>query len=134
MQEDSKARKEKTAGSLIAAIDDDFRVRESIQSLLESAGYIPVLFATADEFLGARLLDRVACVITDVWMPGTDGIRLQRHIKAQHPLLPVIFISAHVSHEVRQAALLGGAVEFLYKPFDAAELLNAIQMALSESR
>lgn len=122
------------AEPIIVAVDDDFRVRESIESLFESAGYKPFLFASADEFLCSGMLTCAACVITDVRMPGIDGIELQRRIRGVNPHLPVIFISAHLSAEARQLALDGGAVEFLYKPFDAAELLRVVHAALSKSR
>lgn len=121
-------------GPLVVAVDDDFRVRESMQSLFESAGYNLALFASADEFLTSGMLAEAACVITDVRMPGTDGFELQRRIRGRRPVLPVIFITAHVSDEARQRAIAEGAVAFLYKPFDAAELLEVVQGALSRSQ
>ena len=133
MQWDSTGRRD-GSGPVVAAVDDDFRVRESIESLMESAGYQPVLFASADKFLRSGILSDAACVITDVRMPGIDGIELQRLIRKEMPALPVIFISAHVSEETRQLALEGGAVAFLYKPFDAAELLRVVHAALSKSQ
>ena len=75
-----------------------------------------------------------ACVITDVRMPGMDGIELQRHIRIERPTLPVIFISAHDNAETRQLALNEGAVSFLHKPFDAADLLRKIQSALTTAQ
>ena len=120
------------AKEIVAAVDDDFRVRESMESLLESAGYAPVLFASAEEFLGSGTLPAVACVITDVRMPGMDGIELQRLIKLQRPALPVILMSAHHNAGIRQTALDDGATAFLYKPFDAADFLNIIQSALTK--
>ena len=80
---------------IVAAVDDDFRIRESIASLLESAGYAPVVFSSAEEFLGSGTLSAATCVITDVRMPGMDGIELQRRIRLERPTLPVILISAH---------------------------------------
>lgn len=115
---------------VVAAVDDDFRVRESIQSLVESAGYASQLFSTAEEFLGSGTLAVAACVITDVRMPGMDGIELQRRIRLERPTLPVIFISAHDDAESRKKALNDGAVDFLQKPFDAADLLEKIRTAL----
>jgi FixJ family two-component response regulator len=119
---------------IVVGVDDDFRVRESIESLVESAGYTALVFPSADEFLQSGALAATICLITDVRMPGTDGIELQRRIGLERPELPVIFISAHQDEETRQRALDGGAIAFLYKPFDAAELLGAIQGALSNSR
>ena len=124
---------ENVSRPLIAAVDDDFRLRESIESLLESAGYEPAIFSSAEEFLNSGILATAACVITDVRMPGIDGFELHRRISARRPEVPVIFISAHVNPESRPMALCQGAFEFLYKPFDAAELLKTVQSALSKS-
>jgi FixJ family two-component response regulator len=119
---------------IVAAVDDDFRVRESIKSLLESAGYAPHVFSSAEEFLQSGTLATATCVITDVRMPGMDGIELQRRIRLERPTLPVILISARYNAEVRQTAIDEGAVGVLYKPFDAAELLKIIQSVLANSR
>ncbi len=122
-----------TPKHIVIGVDDDFRVRESIESLVESAGYATLLFASAEEFLKSGELAGATCLITDVRMPGMDGIELQRRIRIQRPALPVIFISAHNDEEIRQRALAGGAVDFLYKPFDAADLLEVIRTALTNS-
>jgi len=98
---------------VVVAVDDDFRVRESIESLVESAGYTPQLFPTAEDFLRSGKLAVAACVITDVRMPGMDGLELQRRIRIHRPTLPVIFISAREDSETRQRALNEGAVDFL---------------------
>jgi FixJ family two-component response regulator len=118
---------------IVVAVDDDFRVRESLESLVESAGYEPVVFSSAEEFLQSGTLSAATCVITDVRMPGMDGIELQRRIRLIRPELPVIFISAHNSTEARQRAIDEGAVNFLYKPFNGADLLAAIQTALAKA-
>jgi FixJ family two-component response regulator len=117
----------------VAAVDDDFRVRESLKSLLESAGYAPLVFSSAEEFLQSGALATAACVISDVRMPGINGLQLQRRIRLERPALPVILITAHYNAEVRQTAIDEGAVDVLYKPFDAAELLKIIQSALTTS-
>jgi FixJ family two-component response regulator len=119
---------------IVAAVDDYFRVRESITSLLESAGYAPVAFSSAEEFLQSGTLAVATCVITDVRMPGMDGIELQRRIRLERPTVPVILISAHRNDEVRQTAIDEGAVDVLFKPFDAADLLKIIESALTNSR
>jgi len=118
---------------IVVAVDDDFRVRESLESLIESAGYAPVVFSSAEEFLQSGTLTAATCVITDVRMPGMDGIELQRRIRLERPDLPIIFISAHNHAEIRQQALDDGAVDFLYKPFNAADLLKVIQAALAKT-
>ena len=116
---------------IVVAVDDDFRVRESLESLVESAGYEPVVFSSAEEFLQSGTLTAATCVITDVRMPGMDGIELQRRIRLERPTLPVIFISAFDHSESRTTALNEGAINFLYKPFDAADLLENIRTALT---
>ena len=118
---------------IVVGVDDDFRVRESIESLMESAGYAPLLFSSAEEFLQSGALAAAICLITDVRMPGMDGIELQRRIRLERPGLPIIFISAHSDEEPRQRALDGGAIAFLYKPFDGAELLGVIRSALNNN-
>lgn len=118
---------------IVAAVDDDFRIRESIASLLESAGYAPFVFSSGEEFLLSGTLATATCVITDVRMPGMDGIELQRRIKLERPALPVILISAHHDADIRQRAIDEGAIDVLYKPFDGTDLLAIIHSALSNS-
>jgi FixJ family two-component response regulator len=118
---------------LVAAVDDDRRVRESIHSVLESAGYEAVVFGSAEEFLESGVLSRVTCVIADVRLPGIHGIELQLRIRQQRAQLPVIFITAHDDDDIRQQALRGGAVDFMLKPFDAAELLENIERAVNDA-
>lgn len=119
---------------LVVGVDDDFRIRGSIESLVESAGYMPLVFSSGEEFLKSGALRKATCVITDVGMPGMDGIELQRRIRLECPTLPVIFVSAHYDDETRRRALAEGTVGFLYKPFDGVDLLDVIQAALINSR
>jgi FixJ family two-component response regulator len=121
------------ARHIVAAVDDDFRVRESIASLVESAGYTPMVYSSAEDFLQSGTLAATGCMITDVRMPGIDGLELQRLVRRKRPELAVILISAHVDEATRQRALDQGAAGFLYKPFDAAELLITIEVALRAS-
>ena len=120
---------------IVVAVDDDFRVRESLESLIQSAGYAPTVFSSAEEFLQSGTLATATCVITDVRMAGMDGIELQRRIRLDYPALPVVFITAHnSSDELRRRALDEGAVGFLYKPFNAADLLALIKAAPANTR
>lgn len=118
---------------LVVGVDDDFRLRESLKSLVESAGYAASVYSSAEEFLQSGALAGAACLVTDVRMPGMDGIELQRRIRLERPELPVIFISAHQDDEARKQALDEGAMKFLYKPFDGAELLRTIEAALKDA-
>lgn len=115
---------------LIAGIDDDFRVRESLESLLGSEGYEICLFSTAEEFLNSASRLQVKAIISDVRMPGIGGFGLQMELARHAVRIPLIFISAHVEEKLRLKALSDGAVAFLYKPFDPEELLGCIHAAL----
>jgi FixJ family two-component response regulator len=118
---------------VIAVVDDDSRVRESLASLIESAGFTARVFALAKEFLQEDFMARTSCLITDVRMPGMDGLDLQRCVRLERPDLPVIFITAHHDDEVERCAFAQGAAFFIRKPFDAEELLRAVKIALSEA-
>ena len=115
---------------VVVAVDDDVRMRESIARLAKSAGYAPVMFPSAEALLASGTLKGAGCLISDVRMPGMDGLELQRRVSAESPSLPVILISGQLDEEVRQRGLRSGAIAFLYKPFDGEELLRAIQRAL----
>ena len=112
---------------VVAAVDDDDRVRASIQSVLESAGYEAVVFASAEAFLASGVLRQATCLLADVRLPGMDGLELQRRIRRARPQLPIIFITTHDDEHIRQQALQDGAVDFQVKLFDAAQLLDSIE-------
>ena len=120
------------AKQIVAVVDDDPRVRESLESLIASAGLTVCVFSRAEDFLRGGHLAATGCLITDVRMPGMDGVALQRHVRSARPELPVIFISAHHVDEVERRALAEGALCFLRKPFDAGELLRAARTGLSK--
>jgi FixJ family two-component response regulator len=111
-------------------VDDDPRVREALEHLLDSAGMEHKSFASAEEALQPGQLESVDCLIADVRMPGIDGRELQRRLSASLPKLPFIFVTAHHDDEVRQDVLSRGAFAFLYKPFDGEELLNIVGAAV----
>jgi FixJ family two-component response regulator len=121
------------AKPVIAIVDDDRRVRESLESLIESAGFTARVFSLAEDFLQGGLMAGTSCLITDVRMPGMGGLDLQRRVRLERPELPVIFITGHHEDEVERCALAQGAAFFIYKPFDAGELLGAIKIALSKT-
>jgi FixJ family two-component response regulator len=118
---------------IVALVDDDPRIRESLESLIESAGFTAWVFARAEDFLGSSHLAGTSCLITDVRMSGMNGIDLQRRVRLVRPELPIIFITAHHEDDVEQRALAEGAAFFIRKPFDAGELLRATRLALGES-
>src|SRR5437667_5694232 len=116
--------------AIVVGVDDDRRVGESIESLMASAGYVELLFWSAEEFLQSGTLMVASCLIADLKMSGMDGIELQRSVRVERPDLPVIIISAHCDDDVRRRALAGGAVDFLCKPLDPEHLLTTVGRAL----
>ena len=118
---------------VVAAVDDDRRVRESIQSILESAGYEPVAFESGEAFLASGTLSQVVCVVADVRLPGIDGLELQRRVRRHRPSVPIILITAHDDDDIRRQALRDGAAAFMVKPFDGGELLEHIARTTTES-
>lgn len=119
---------------VIAVVDDDPRVRESLEELFYSAGIPYISFHSAEAALQYGGLDSICCLITDLRMPGINGIEFHRRIKALFPALPVIYVTAHHDDEAHRDALDRGAFGFFYKPFDAEELLSAVDAALEQSR
>ena len=117
---------------IVAAVDDDRRVRDSVQSVLESAGYDARAFESGEAFLDSGILPKVACVIADVRLPGIDGIELQSRIRHERPELPIVFVTAHDDDDVRRRAMRDGAIAFMLKPFDGGELLEHIARATHE--
>lgn len=119
---------------IVAVVDDDPRLRESLQDLLASAGFQARLFSSAEEILQENELGVSSCLITDVCMPGMDGWQLQRIALADFPGLPVIVVTAHRNDKARQRALELGAFAHFYKPFDGEELLVAVDSAVQQAK
>ncbi len=124
---------DRIAKPVIAVVDDDWRVRESLASLIESAGFTARVFPLAKDFLRDDFLRGTSCFITDVRMPEMDGLDLQRCVRLERPDLPVIIITGHNDDEVERSAFAQGAAFFIRKPFDAEELFRAVKIALSEA-
>jgi FixJ family two-component response regulator len=116
--------------SVIAIIDDEELVRESVQRLLKMAGYPVVAFASAEEFLKSSRLEEFRCVIADIRMPGMSGLDLQSRLNAEDYQIPIIFITAHGDEKMRVRAMRDGAVAFLAKPFDNSVLLDRVRVCL----
>ena len=117
---------------IVVGVDDDIRIRESIESLVESDGFASLLFSSAEEFLKSGRVAEVRCLITDIRMSGMDGIELQRRVRFDRPQLPVIFISGHHDDAIRRKAVEDGAFAFMYKPFDPGDLLVAVTRAVND--
>ena len=124
-------KKKSANATLIAVVDDDFRILESLESLLESAGYAAAVFASGEAFLQSDAMAAASCLITDVRMPKVDGLELQLRVKRQRPELPVIFMTAHNDEQVERRAVEQGCVEFLRKSFSGPDFLTAVKRALN---
>jgi FixJ family two-component response regulator len=115
---------------LIAIVDDDEAMQDSLYDLLEAAGLAARCFGSAEEFLQSDLHTRAACLIVDVRMPKMSGVELQAKLKEEECNVPIIFITAHGDARMRIEAMRRGAVEFLAKPFDHQVLLKRVRAAL----
>jgi len=120
-------------GTLIAVVDDDEFLRESLQDLLRELGHSVMAFASGEEFLASEVMPRTECVILDVAMPGMSGPELQRELMTRRVQIPVIFITAHGDQKVRSQLIQQGAVDCLFKPFTEAALLGALNAALRKT-
>ncbi len=118
-------------GCLVAVVDDDISVRESLESLIRSVGMQVKLFASAEEFLSAAHNGNADCLVLDVRLPGMSGLELHRYLLDQNCKLPAIFITAHASDDhARLEARSDWTVAYLTKPFGEDEFLEAVDAAL----
>ena len=115
-----------TDSPLVSIVDDDELFRRSIERLVRSAGFRVEAFASAEDFLERGDLDRTACAILDMKLPGMNGFDLQRRLLTRPRPMPIVFVSAHEEAAVQANALRAGAVAFLKKPFDDNTLLDAL--------
>jgi two-component system, LuxR family, response regulator FixJ len=115
----------------VYVVDDDRSVRESLSSLIRSAGMQVEVFESPLEFLAQTTFSDFCCAVLDVRMPGLDGLELQERILALGREIPIIFITGHGDVPLAVRAMKAGAIDFLNKPFDDTDLLKAIAAALS---
>jgi len=118
---------------LMAIVDDDDALRNSLDNLLRSVGFRVQGFASAEAFLQAQHAPETACLILDVRLPGMHGLELQRQLVAAHWGIPIIFVTAYANDDAHERALAAGAVAFLSKPCREEDLLHAIEAALKHS-
>ena len=118
---------------IVFVVDDDFRVREALTSLIASIGLQVAAYGSAAEFLEAAKPDAPACLVLDLELPGTSGLELQKELGAGNGP-PIVFITGHGDVPSSVRAMKGGAMEFLSKPFGEEELLQAIHAAIAKDR
>jgi RNA polymerase sigma factor (sigma-70 family) len=118
----------------IFIVDDDHSVRESTGLLLKSVGFNVKMFVSAQDFLNANLQEDIGCLILDVRMPGMSGLDLQEKLVSTKTPIPVIFITGHGTVPMSVRAMKAGAVDFLQKPFEEQDLLDAINRAITQQK
>jgi len=118
------------AGSWVYVVEDDPSVRDSLSLLLQLRGFSTATFDSAEAFMEGDALERPACVLADVRLPGMSGLELQRKLASQHAALPFVVMTAHGDVATARTALRDGAVDFLEKPIDEQDLIEAITVAL----
>jgi len=117
---------------VIAIVDDNESFRHAIASFIRSLGYAVLQFASAEAFLKSNRLYDTDCLISDVQMPGMNGIELQGKLIAEGHHFPIIFVTAFPEMKARAQALVSGAIGFLAKPFSDEILITRLNKALGE--
>jgi FixJ family two-component response regulator len=118
---------------IIFIVDDDRRIREAMTELLSSLEMRAVAFGSAAEYIAYPKPDLPACLVLDIELPDINGLELQRQIAPENDV-PIVFVTGHGDIPSSVRAIKAGAVDFLTKPFQEADLLRAIQSALTQSR
>jgi DNA-binding NtrC family response regulator len=120
-----------SARGLIYIVDDDASVRNGLDNLLRSAGFAVQSFSSAREFLASARADVPSCLLLDVQLPGLSGLDLQQELAKSGVQIPIIFITGHGDIPMSVRAMKAGAIEFLTKPVNDEDLLDAIQQAVA---
>jgi FixJ family two-component response regulator len=120
--------------AIVWVVDDDASVREALRSLIRSAGLRVETLASAQEFLARPRVEAPSCLVLDVRMPRLSGLDLQKRMAEINLQIPIVFITGHGDVPTSVRAMKAGAVEFLTKPFDDQDLLEAIQQAIKRDR
>jgi FixJ family two-component response regulator len=124
----------KSVTPIVFIVDDDISVRDSLELLIQSEGWRPETFESAQEFLDRPRTLVPSCLVLDVSLPGLNGLELQKRVAVERTDMPIIFITGHGDVPMTVQAMKAGAVEFLTKPFKDEVLLSAVRNALERSR
>jgi FixJ family two-component response regulator len=116
--------------SLVAVVDDDESVRESLPDLLRQFGFAAQAFSSAEAFLASEVVGETRCLILDIAMPGMSGPELHQELMRRRQEIPTVFITANGDTTIRPRLLAQGAVDCLFKPFSETALLDALNAAL----
>jgi FixJ family two-component response regulator len=115
---------------LVAVVDDDISVRESVPHLLQQVGFAVQSFASAEAFLTADVADATDCLVLDVGLPGMSGPELQQDLVRRGKRVPIVFITANGDTSLQSRFVSCGAVACLFKPFNDTALIEAVEAAL----
>jgi FixJ family two-component response regulator len=121
-------------GPIVFVVDDDISVRESLELLIRCEGWQPETFSSGQEFLTRPRVLVPSCLVLDFFLPGLNGLELQKRMAVERMDMPIIFITGHRDVPMTVQAMKAGAVEFLTKPFSEGALVSAIRAALERSR
>jgi RNA polymerase sigma factor (sigma-70 family) len=119
---------------LVLLIEDDDAVRDALQSLLGSADYAVMAFASGEDFLGAYPVERAGCILLDLRLPGMDGHQVQHALNDRDNELPVILITGHGDVSSAVKAMKSGAFDFIEKPFKDQDLIERLKQALAHGK
>jgi FixJ family two-component response regulator len=119
-----------TREAVVVVIDDNASVRAALKDMLESVGLVVKLYASGSAFLEDRLPDATSCLVLDVRLPETSGIKIQEKLARAGVYVPVVFVSGHADVAMAVGAMKAGAIDFLTKPFRSQDLLDAVFAAL----
>jgi FixJ family two-component response regulator len=119
---------------IVFVVDDDVSVREALASLIRSADFSVQSFASAQEFLAFPRPDVPGCLVLDVELPEVTGLDLQEELAKSDVQIPIIFLTGHGDIPMSVRAIKAGALEFLTKPFDDQDLLQAIYQAVKRDQ
>ena len=119
------------SGARVYVVDDDPFARDGIADLIRSAGLTAETFASGEEFLGAPRPKVPSCLVLDVNLPGVNGLDLQQELAKWDVQVPIVFLTGHGDIPMTVRAVKAGAANFLTKPFDGEELLNAVQQCIT---
>src|ERR1700739_1702084 len=117
----------------VYAVDDDDAMRDSLDFLLAAAGFSVQVFESASCLLRGFSRVQAGCLITDIRMPGMDGLELLKHVKRERPLLPVIIMTGHGDVPLAVEAMKLGANDFIEKPFEDQRLVDIIRAAMTNA-
>ena len=122
------------ATELVCVVDDDQSVRRGLRRLFKSAEYAAESFASAEDYLAREIFEGPICLVLDVRMPGLNGLELQKELESRGACEQIVFITGHNDVPTCTQAMKNGAVDFLMKPFDSEELIEAVRRALGRGK